>query len=246
MYDLQGIEDGYVDLEQMSIEELTGANLAAIAQNRSKAVKRIAPALQRKAQKAGRSPQMTTSPVGDKERAMFMNYLTKIEDNDLVQRIKSGSARVVRFVLYTSELVGGKTSQDLFSTARTKVAGSSNMNNAQLDKDNVFLVTGLQLLSGIGADATPEAGRAVEYAIPSAAILNGQFTFKVGTETFIERCSNRVFDSASNERKGYHTLDTPILTNTNRDFSFNCEFGVAPVANTFAGLYVWGLMTVKK
>lgn len=248
MYDLQGIENGNVDLEQMSVEELSGASLAAVSQNRGKAVKRIAPVLQRKVQNGGKRISISSGnqPVGDKERAMFLNYLSKIEDGDLINKIKNGTARVIRFLLYSVNYLGNSTTNDLFSTARTKVQGLSNMNNAQLDKDNAFLVTGFQLQTGIGAGTTDEDAKATVFGTPSVEIMNGQFTFKVGTETFIERCSNHVFNSSQNERNGLFMLDTPIMTNPGRDFSFVVDSGSTPPANTFGRIDIWGLMTMKK
>jgi hypothetical protein len=245
MYDLKGIEDGTVDLQPMSVSELLGALEAAVNQNNGKAIKKIQPVLNRKA-KEQKMISSSSQPVGDKERAMFMNYISKIEDGDLISKIKGGTARVIRFVLYSVFYMGGSNTNDLFSTARTKIQGLSNMNNAQLDKDNAFLVTGFQLQTGVGAGVTDADAKATAFGIPAVEVINGQFTFKVGTETFIERCSNQVFSNAPNERKGLFLLDTPIMTNPGRDFSFVVDSGTTSLVNTFGRIDIWGLMTMKK
>jgi hypothetical protein len=242
---------GTVDMEQMTAEQLSGANLAAIAQNKGKVVKRIAPIMQKKIRQENKIPARNpissgSQPVGDSERAMFLNYLDKIEDGDLVAKIKDKKARVIRFILYSVFYMGSSTTNDLFSTARTKIQGLSNMNNAQLDKDNAFLVTGFQLQTGIGAGVTDADAKATAFGIPAVEVINGQFTFKVGTETFIERCSNQVFSNSANERKGLFLLDTPIMTNPGRDFSFVVDSGTTSLANTFGRIDIWGLMTMKK
>lgn len=107
-----------------------------------------------------------------------------------------------------------------------------NVANAKLDADKPFLVTGIQILSGVAAGNL--AGTAYLASTLDNAIKNGYFTLRHDGKEIIKDMSCTVFDTTNrNDRQqGTFLLDNPFWLMPQTEFSLDIQLAGATAANT--------------
>jgi hypothetical protein len=123
----------------------------------------------------------------------------------------------------------------IFQTGDVKGYTAANLGNvagAKLDADKPFLVTAIQLLSGVAAGNL--AGTAFLASTLDNAIKNGNFTIRHDGKEIVKEMSCTVFDTTNrNDRQqGTYILDNPFWLMPQTEFSLDIQLAGSTAANT--------------
>jgi hypothetical protein len=143
---------------------------------------------------------------------------------------------------YVARSIENLSMDELFKNADTKAPGVTNVNNRKLEAMNWFLLTGITLLSGLGADA-----KAVAYGIVTDQIANGELKLEVGSRTLLPSFSCRLFDTTNkkNVRKGYFKLDNPKFITPQSEIVAELRLSAAAPATTCVKMILHGVTLEK-
>jgi len=160
-------------------------------------------------------------------------------DQALAAEIKSQKRKVVDSVLYGTRLAGGKQQVRIFLDDDKKSPGVTNISSAKLEKDQVMVITGIQILSGIEA---ADNVHAVDFGKIAKEIANGEITFKVNGTEMLSKSSMSTFakDQSINELAGYVELENPLVVKSQVSIDLQIETGAAIVAHTFIKVLLHG------
>lgn len=159
-----------------------------------------------------------------------------------------GDLRLADTVIYSIKPASSKTIK-MFETQDDKQIGLRNVSNAKLPKGSSLLVSGIVLLAGVSADATPDKVMATNYqqleAIPS--IANGEFSLKANKKQIVPDTSNSVFKTLGYGLVpiGYHKLSNPRLIHDDVLIEMTIELGTMDgiAANTYIFVGLHGTIT---
>ncbi len=166
-------------------------------------------------------------------------------DPELTKKIATGQMRLADVSYYATKFVGAKNSIDMLVDDDKKVIGVNNISMGKLEKDNVFLLDSISLLSGVGAgDITPFD---VDFDMIPALVRNGQFILKANGAEIIPKSSLEMFDTEyMNCKKGEFKLANPILIQTQKEIEFRADWGTVCVAHTWLKVILKGTVAYKK
>lgn len=199
---------------------------------RRKAVKKIAARMNNK------SVVPTNNLTG---KAEFQNRMGVLPQ-DIQRALTGGDLQLVDHQFYTIKKIGTNSNSELMVNSDVSVVGLTNMNHRKLEANRYFLLTGVQLLSGVGADE-----KAVAYDKPVANILNGEFELAIGDKIIIPRMSCSAFDSGNRTDipTGFYKLDNPKMIPPQTEIKPELWTPSANVADTCVKLVYWGVYTQK-
>lgn len=230
--------DAVIDSEFNNAGELLG--LGALDSDVMGELSRMTP-LKRAAMINRLTKQVRGSRRSRGEMEKFFKQVPKHVKSELVR----GKLRLADYTIFATKRVTSKTIK-MFETQDDKNVGVSNISNAKLPKNSVFLVSGIYLLAGISADiADAEANKAIPFASISAypALANGEFSLKANkTQIVPENQANRRFvtDNDTTTPIGYYKLDNPRLIKDEELIEFTVEvgtmFGLDPDLHIWVGL----------
>jgi len=171
-----------------------------------------------------------------------LNLIPKGIRNDLVL----GSKTTSDFSVYSIKLAEGNR-VEMFESGDNKREGLTNVNRAMLPNGAVMLVESIQILSGVGAGATEEDGKIVDFDKIHEIIANGNFTFKNGQKIHFEDMSSAVFnhEGGSGVVKGIYKLNTPKMILPDTEIIFDIDMAGTLPANTFIKVIFNGIISVK-
>jgi len=175
-------------------------------------------------------------------RAEFEKFFKEVPES-VKASLLSGDLRLADFTIYSVKQVKSKTVK-LFETQDVKESGITNISNAKLPKNFVFLVSGIYLLAGISADANDkEKIKATNFQSVMAmpAIANAEFSLKANKKQIIpEGNIVRKFITDNNHfnNLGYYKLDNPRLIKDDELIEFVVELGTMTGLDTSAFIYV--------
>jgi len=160
------------------------------------------------------------------------------------QALLKGDLRLADIVVYSVKPVNSKTTK-LFETQDTKTVGLCNISNARLPKNQALLVSGIFLLAGVSADATPDKVMSTTFsgieAIP--AIVSGELDLKANKKQILPETSCDIFKTTgfAVARMGYYKLDNPRLIHDDvlieLTLTLGTMNGIAPFTYIYAGLH---------
>lgn len=169
--------------------------------------------------------------------------------------------RVVNSELSVIKSVSGALASKLVRPSDTQADGFCDINNARLEKGEIMLVRGIQLLSGVGAGTTDANGLATEFSMLETKIVNGYMELKQGNNMLISRFNlgsfrthYAKFDATAtssyayaygNGRIGYVEFDYPILLTSQDIIELNLYWGTAAATNTFIKATLVGVKFAK-
>jgi len=249
------ILDGVSDLDTIYIsdEELSGLLGEVGADLGSKDRKKKARGNRRfkRVQTARKKPGGATIEVRPEEtanltsKAKFERRLNRI-DKGIRQELIDGNLTTSDFLVYVIKSVTG-TTIEMFRAGDNELEGVSNINDAKLPNNATMLVDSLQLLSGVGAGATVEDGKIVDFGKLDPIIANGNYTFKTGQKTLQENTSCMAFkhEGTANLLPGELKLENPVILQKDNKIVFDIDTPPNVPANTFVMLVMRGVMTVK-
>jgi hypothetical protein len=144
------------------------------------------------ARSAAKSMRYKHSMVSTNDLSAKAEFEKRIKNlpGGIQKAIIQGRLQVVDYKIYNVKAVGGLSNKELWESQDVKVYGLTNVNNRMLEANKWFLMTGIQLLSGVNANA-----KATSFGIADSNILNGEFELMVGSTILIPRISCKVFDT---------------------------------------------------
>lgn len=174
-------------------------------------------------------------------KAEFESRLYLLPD-DVVAGLKSQQMQIVDKTIYSNKSIDVAAYSELMVNSDVSVPGVTNINNRKLETNQFFLLTGITLLSGTGADA-----KAVSYGEIAAIIKNGDFQLRVGEKIVIPRTSCYIFDTAgqTNVQKGYYKLENPKIIPPQTEIKPELWSAGANAANTCVRIVLHGAIVEK-
>lgn len=199
---------------------------------RKKAIKKLAARVNNK------SVVPTNNLTG---KAEFQNRMGMLPE-DIQRSLTSGDLQIVDHQFYTIKKINTNSNAELMVNSDVAVVGLTNMNQRKLEANRFFLLTGIQLLSGVGADE-----KAVAYDKAVANILNGEFELAIGDKIIVPRMSCSAFDSGNRTDipTGYYKLDNPKMIASQTEIKPELWTPAANAENTCVKLVLWGVYTQK-
>lgn len=173
--------------------------------------------------------QPSSSQVSRKSRGEMEKHFGQLQKH-IQEGLKKGSLRLADYTIYSIKPINSKTIK-MFETQDDKEVGVRNISNAKLPKNNVFLVSGIYLLTGTNPDpANAEGFKATRFGSVTQvnALCNGEFSLKANRKQLIpENQSIRCFatDNDNSVAMGYYKLDNPRLINDEELIEFTIELG---------------------
>lgn len=167
-------------------------------------------------------------PVSSRSRAEFEKHFKELP-NGVKEKLLKGELRLADYMIYSVKQITSKTVK-FFETQDNKEAGLRSISNGKLQKNQVFLVTGIYLLAGIPTDLTADKIKATDFGSIKnyPAIANGEHYLKSNKVTLIpENSTNRKFitDNNTTNNLGFFKLDNPRLIKDDELIEFVMELG---------------------
>lgn len=137
--------------------------------------------------------------------------------------LKNGKLRLGDQIIYSIKPIGNSQTIKLFETQDDKEVSLRNISNAKLPKNQVLLVSGIYLLTGVAPAASPGSPTLDEIkATPFgrldrldsfSAILNGEFNLKANKVQLVPETACRLFATTGYGKfqEGYYKLANPRL-----------------------------------
>jgi hypothetical protein len=175
-------------------------------------------------------------------RAEFEKFFKEVPDS-VKNALNDGDLRLADYTIYSIKQIKSKTVK-LFETQDVKESGITNISNAKLPKNFVFLVSGIYLLAGVAADpADKETVKATDFKSVSLmpAVANAEFSLKANKKQIIpEGNIVRKFITDNNHfnNLGYYKLDNPRLIKDDELIEFVVELGTMTGLDPKAFIYV--------
>ncbi len=194
---------------------------------------------------------------------------------DVQRALTTGKKQIVDTELFVTKSVSGQTTLRALQDDDKKLDGVSNMSGGKIEKGEVFLLSAIQLLSGVGSGTAETAAVAgiVEYGIIEKNLRNGTFEIRGngktlvpphGTQVFATQIAKvKTFDNTGdlsattgivggastivgeNSRPGLMKLANPKMIESQVQIDFNLIWGVAPATNTFVKLSLIGSRVIN-
>jgi hypothetical protein len=175
-------------------------------------------------------------------RAEFEKFFREVPDGVKSSLVK-GDLRLSDYTLYSIKAVNSKTIK-LFETQDDKEVGLRNISNAKLQKNFVFLVSGIYLLAGVSADINDkEKTKATEFKSVNnfPALANAEFSLKANKKQIIPEGNvirKFVNDNDHTRQIGYFKLDNPRLIKDDELIEFIVELGTMTGLDPNTVIYV--------
>lgn len=184
------------------------------------------------------------APPSKGSRAEMEKHFNELPKH-IQEGLRKGELRLADTIIYSIKPVTSKTVK-IFETQDDKQVGLRSISNAKLPKNQAFLVSGIILLAGVSADATPDKVMAADYDLLEnfPPIANGEFGLKSNKKQLVpDGTSNYVFKTGNFNQvtAGYYKLANPRLIHDDVLIEMTIELGtmdgVAPFTNIWAGLH---------
>lgn len=175
-------------------------------------------------------------------RAEFEKFFKEVPDGVKSSLVK-GDLRLSDYTLYSIKPVNSKTIK-LFETQDDKEVGLRNISNAKLQKNFVFLVSGIYLLAGVSADVNDkEKVKATEFKSVNnfSAIANAEFSLRANKKQIIPEGNvirKFINDNDYTRQIGYFKLDNPRLIKDDELIEFTVELGTMTGLDANTVIYV--------
>jgi len=175
-------------------------------------------------------------------RAEFEKFFKEVPES-VKASLMSGDLRLADYTIYSIKQIKSKTVK-LFETQDVKESGITNISNAKLPKNFVFLVSGIYLLAGVAEDPNDkEKVKATDLKSVTLmpAVANAEFSLKANKKQIIpEGNIVRKFITDNNHfnNLGYYKLDNPRLIKDDELIEFVVELGTMTGLDPKAFIYV--------
>ena len=164
-------------------------------------------------------------------------------------QLAKGDLRLADTLIYSIKPVNGSKTIKMFETQDEKQVGLRNISNGRLQKNQALLVSGIVLLAGVAADATPDASMALAFGKLEdyPAIANGESDLKANKKVIFPESSNNMFKTLNLNTVpvGYYKLHNPRLIEDDVLIEYTVNLGTTAgiVANTYLFVGLHGTIT---
>lgn len=175
-------------------------------------------------------------------RAEFEKFFKEVPAS-VKSSLVNGDLRLSDYTLYSIKPVNSKTIK-LFETQDDKEVGLRNISNSKLQKNFVFLVSGIYLLAGVSADVNDkEKVKATEFRSVNnfPAIANAEFSLRANKKQIIPEGNvirKFINDNDYTRQIGYFKLDNPRLIKDDELIEFTVELGTMTGIDANTVIYV--------
>jgi hypothetical protein len=181
-------------------------------------------------------------------KELFINRIAELPQA-VQQGLANKTLKVSDHEYYAIVKAAGQANLELF--AKTLAEGAStNVHQGIVPTDQYFLCTSIILTTDVGGAASVIADAcALPFDELAPAIRNAKFTFKNGSDTYIEKCSGGAFRRTEGDEieLGEFKLQNPKFLFSKQDISFEIqELGAALAAETWVKIRLKGVVTTKK
>ncbi|MPM07443.1 hypothetical protein SDC9_53749 [bioreactor metagenome] len=250
---------------------MTISGLAGLSDEELIGVIRRNPAQVKKVLKSAQKSTNAATTAAATATASRVEFLART--NQIDPRIQKGlqnqELQLVDTYLSVAKSISGLTMIDMLKDSDVKTIGVCMLNGGKLEKDEVFTLTGLRLLYGVGAGAAETVANlsAVNFGMISSIIAGGEFEFKANGKTLIPWCSLEIFkthfikevvegDVAPDYAYGFALgnaskdfgmlrLENPKMIESQKAIEFNVRYGAAAPENAFLKLILVGSRAYK-
>ena len=164
-------------------------------------------------------------------------------------QLAKGDLRLADTLIYSIKPVNASKTIKMFETQDEKQTGLRNISNGRLQKNQALLVSGIVLLAGVAADATPDAAMGITFGKLEdyPALANGESDLKANKKVIFPESSNNMFKTNGFNAVplGYYKLHNPRLIEDDVLIEFTVNLGttVALPANTYLFVGLHGTIT---
>jgi len=188
--------------------------------------------------------KLSTKPHASRgSRAEFEKFFKELPV-DVRNGLLKGDLRLADYTIYSIKPVNGSKTIKLFETQDAKETGIRNIDKAKLDKNFVFVVSGIYFLAGVSGDINDkDKTKATDFKSVSAfaAIANGEFSLKSNKKQIIPEGNmirKFITDNDHTRPIGYFKLDNPRLIKDDELIEFVVELGTTMGLDPNTVLYV--------
>lgn len=184
---------------------------------------------------------MKNSQIGRSRQIFDALMASPAFDADIKADLLAGKKRITDHVAYSVRSFSEKTQERVFKDDDKKIVGITNLSSAKMEKNQVMVVTGIQVLSAVGiGDANEE--KSLDYDVIADEIANGEFTFKVNGAEMIQKSSLVPFKTTDtlSQIKGFVELENPIVILSQVPVDLQIETAAACAENTFIRTSLYG------
>lgn len=219
-----------------------------------------------KAAKRGGKTTVNVPATAASASGKEMAAMTSMLSSELQDGLKSGSKQMVDATLYIVKSTNAKNNVRVFEDQDDKIIGVSNISKAKLEKNEVFCLSAIQVLYAEHATAdvpSQENVAALEWGEIPAKMQNGEFTFRAGTQTLLDRMSMQVFKNHKTDNiqassanvggvaygqgeLGFFKLANPKLIRTQEALDMFMEFAGNNAAHSFVKVILYGTKIMSK
>jgi hypothetical protein len=184
---------------------------------------------------------MKNSQIGRSRQIFEALMATAAFDAGLKADIVAGKKRIADHVIYSVRSFSEKLQEKMFKDDDKKVVGITNLSSAKMEKNQVMVATGIQLLSAEGKGVSGEE-KGLDYGVIADEIANGEFTLKVNGSEMIQKSSLLPFKTTDTmaQIKGFVELENPIVILSQVPIDLQIETGVACEEHTFVKVALYG------
>lgn len=175
--------------------------------------------------------KLSGKPPGSRgSRSDFEKFFKELPAEVRAALLK-GTLHLADYTIYSLKAVNGSKTIKLFETQDAKETGIRNIDKAKLDKNFVFVVSGIILLSGVATDINDkDALKSTDFKSVSnfPAIANGEFSLKANKKSIVPEGNmvrKFITDNDHTRPIGYFKLDNPRLIKDDELIEFVVELG---------------------
>lgn len=176
-------------------------------------------------------------------RSEFLKKMSLLP-GDIQMGLVQKRLQLVDSAYYFVKNASGLKNIKMITDTDNKAPGLGNVSKQKLEKDNHFLMDGIVLLAGTGAQK-----ETVSFDIIPKEIRNGDFQLKINgskTITPASRVSCEVFDTTGRTdiRRGLWKLDNPKLVEAESGMEFDLDAAASVAENTWVKTIMLGSSVV--
>ena len=173
----------------------------------------------------------------------------------VAEGIKESRLQLADAAYYATKFAGNKATIHMFETQDSKEIGITNVTQAKLQKDRLFLCNRIILLAATIEGDLPDSGQALKKLLKQSdfesikkvsGLQNGVFTLMANKKLIIDERPMQEFVTDGNTRMnvGTYFLESPRFIRDDEEFEFMIELGEDAPEKTLIKVVLAGTSTV--
>lgn len=263
---LDQIENSEFENVSGLLGDVSEEELLAVAKRNPKKLKRVVSKASTKVKSSGATNAVASAVPQAASRSEFEARFTSLKP-ELKQGLLNKTMQLSDTVIYVTKSIDGAKTVKMFEDSDNKLVGVSNISSAKLEKNEVFLCSGIQVLYGKGTSTGNTQTNVA--TVPNWELLPhflecGEFTFRASGKTLIDKMSNSVFKNYMTEKisnatstivggtsfgdgnlPGFYKLANPKLIETQQAIEFTLEWLATAPQYSYIRVNLFGTKIMK-